>query len=108
MPGDGVDQAPGFPGIDQRAEGETAGRDAAGIINAGEFLGQRDLDERETLVVLEPDIERGQVAVHQVALQQQGVGLALGDDGFQGAGPLQEALDQGIVLLLEILGDALS
>ena len=84
-PGDGIDQAPGLPGIDQRAEGETAGGDAPGIVDAGEILGQGDLDEREALVVLEPDVERGQVAVHQVALQQQGVGLGLGDDGFQGS-----------------------
>ena len=93
-PGDDVDQAPGFPGVDQRAEGETAGGEAPGIENAGAFIGEGDLDEGETLVVLEPDIEGGLVGVHQVALQQQGVGLGIGDDGLQGVRALQQALDQ--------------
>ncbi len=105
-PGDGVDQAPGLAGIDQRAEGEAAACGAPGVENPGGIVSQRDLDEREALVVLQPDVERRQVAVHQVALQQQGVGLGLGDDGLQGTGMLQQALQQRVVLSLEILGDA--
>ena len=91
QPGDGIDQAPGLAGIDQRAEGEAAGRDAPRVKNAGGVVGQRDLDEGKALVVFQPDIERRQVTVDQVAFQQQGVGFAFGDDGLQGTGLLQQA-----------------
>ena len=61
--------------------------------------------EGKALVILEPDIERGLVAVHQVAFQEQGVGFIIGDDEIQGGRPLQQVLDQRVVFFLKILGD---
>ena len=104
-PGDGVDQVPRLLRADQWAQAEISGVHLAGIVNPGEFLVPRDLDEGKTLVVLEANIERRLVGPHQVGFQEQGIVLACGNDIVQLSRTLQKVLQQRIVFFLKVLAD---
>ena len=52
-----------------------------------------DRDVRERLVVAEPDVERRPVALDEVLLEVERLGLALGDDHLDPADPRDELAD---------------
>ncbi len=75
--------------------------------HAGVLVGQRHRDVRERLVVAQADVERRSVALHEVLLEVERLGLRAGDDHLDVGDALAElGRSHAPVAPLEVAPDA--